>query len=86
MSKKSGRNSRVVWPGFSYKARTRHIAHVGRNDPCPCGSGHKYKECHEQAGKAFLEKIARREELARWRESRAPWYVRLFGALRGLRH
>jgi hypothetical protein len=21
---------------------------VGRNDPCPCGSGHKYKKCHGQ--------------------------------------
>ncbi|MCL2888791.1 MAG: preprotein translocase subunit SecA [Eggerthellaceae bacterium] len=21
-------------------------AHVGRNDPCPCGSGMKYKKCH----------------------------------------
>ena len=20
--------------------------HVGRNDPCPCGSGLKYKNCH----------------------------------------
>ena len=20
--------------------------HVGRNDPCPCGSGKKYKQCH----------------------------------------
>ncbi|MEJ2502615.1 MAG: SEC-C metal-binding domain-containing protein [Gemmatimonadota bacterium] len=19
---------------------------VGRNDPCPCGSGKKYKKCH----------------------------------------
>ncbi|MBO7306023.1 MAG: SEC-C domain-containing protein [Bacteroidales bacterium] len=19
---------------------------VGRNDPCPCGSGKKYKNCH----------------------------------------
>jgi len=19
---------------------------VGRNDPCPCGSGEKYKKCH----------------------------------------
>ncbi|HHW4672037.1 MAG TPA: SEC-C metal-binding domain-containing protein, partial [Xylella fastidiosa subsp. multiplex] len=19
---------------------------VGRNDPCPCGSGKKYKHCH----------------------------------------
>lgn len=21
-------------------------SHVGRNDPCPCGSGKKYKKCH----------------------------------------
>jgi preprotein translocase subunit SecA len=20
--------------------------HVGRNDPCPCGSGKKFKKCH----------------------------------------
>jgi preprotein translocase subunit SecA len=23
---------------------------VGRNDPCPCGSGKKYKHCHGKAG------------------------------------
>jgi len=22
------------------------FAGVGRNDPCPCGSGKKYKKCH----------------------------------------
>jgi preprotein translocase subunit SecA len=22
------------------------IEKVGRNDPCPCGSGKKYKNCH----------------------------------------
>jgi len=22
------------------------MAKVGRNDPCPCGSGKKYKQCH----------------------------------------
>jgi preprotein translocase subunit SecA len=22
---------------------------IGRNDPCPCGSGRKYKHCHGQA-------------------------------------
>ena len=26
-------------PNFSNKK-------VGRNDPCPCGSGKKYKNCH----------------------------------------
>jgi preprotein translocase subunit SecA len=23
---------------------------VGRNDPCPCGSGKKFKQCHGQLG------------------------------------
>jgi tetratricopeptide (TPR) repeat protein len=26
------------------------VAKIGRNDPCPCGSGKKYKQCCEQAG------------------------------------
>ncbi|MFZ5722367.1 MAG: preprotein translocase subunit SecA [Pseudomonadota bacterium] len=26
--------------------REREFAKVGRNDPCPCGSGKKYKQCH----------------------------------------
>jgi len=25
--------------------RPRRVAKVGRNDPCPCGSGKKYKKC-----------------------------------------
>ena len=24
----------------------REAPKVGRNDPCPCGSGKKYKKCH----------------------------------------
>jgi preprotein translocase subunit SecA len=28
------------------KPYTREGAKVGRNDPCPCGSGKKYKACH----------------------------------------
>ncbi len=27
---------------------TRDMPKVGRNDPCPCGSGKKYKHCHGQ--------------------------------------
>jgi uncharacterized protein len=26
--------------------RARQFANVGRNDPCPCGSGRKFKHCH----------------------------------------
>jgi preprotein translocase subunit SecA len=28
----------------------RGSAKVGRNDPCPCGSGKKYKKCHGANG------------------------------------
>ena len=24
----------------------RESKKIGRNDPCPCGSGKKYKKCH----------------------------------------
>jgi preprotein translocase subunit SecA len=27
-------------------ARMAEVPRVGRNDPCPCGSGKKYKLCH----------------------------------------
>jgi preprotein translocase subunit SecA len=30
----------------------RHGERVGRNDPCPCGSGKKYKNCHMRQGVA----------------------------------
>jgi len=28
----------------------RQTPKVGRNDPCPCGSGKKYKKCHGEGG------------------------------------
>jgi preprotein translocase subunit SecA len=28
------------------QVQTVHSEKVGRNDPCPCGSGQKYKRCH----------------------------------------
>jgi len=30
----------------SAQKRPVHVKKVGRNDPCPCGSGKKYKNCH----------------------------------------
>lgn len=30
----------------SAKKRPANVKKVGRNDPCPCGSGKKYKNCH----------------------------------------
>jgi hypothetical protein len=34
-------------PGERVGPIVRETAKVGRNDPCPCGSGKKYKKCHE---------------------------------------
>lgn len=39
---------RIGTKGYRHKAETKpYIAppKVGRNDPCPCGSGKKYKKC-----------------------------------------
>jgi hypothetical protein len=33
-------------PGERIGPVVRDAAKVGRNDPCPCGSGQKYKKCH----------------------------------------
>jgi hypothetical protein len=34
------------------QAPRQNAPHVGRNDPCPCGSGKKYKKCHGAGGLA----------------------------------
>jgi uncharacterized protein len=38
---------RMYWVDFAPKTETRRVeATPGRNDPCPCGSGKKFKKCH----------------------------------------
>jgi len=38
---------RVFWVDRAPKPETRRVeALPGRNDPCPCGSGKKFKKCH----------------------------------------
>jgi uncharacterized protein len=38
---------RLFWVDFAPKPATRRVLPTpGRNDPCPCGSGKKYKKCH----------------------------------------
>jgi hypothetical protein len=29
------------------------VPRVGRNEPCPCGSGKKYKHCHEARADSY---------------------------------
>lgn len=35
---------------FAVRTVQRSCTKVGRNDPCPCGSGRKFKQCHGAAG------------------------------------
>jgi uncharacterized protein len=38
---------RLFWVDFAPRTGTRRVeAAPGRNDPCPCGSGKKFKKCH----------------------------------------
>ena len=41
---RENRPDQAALPGAKANGRK-----VGRNDPCPCGSGHKYKRCHGTA-------------------------------------
>jgi hypothetical protein len=77
------RHGKVVWPGYT-EITPRHVIQVGRNDACPCGSGKKYKQCHEREGSVYLEKLAAEVDRERLRERReemkrqgVPWYKRL---------
>ena len=82
MVKKGRSLSKVVWPSSSGAPLPRQVAKVGRNDPCPCGSGKKYKDCHQRDGEAFLIKLARRkakeERKQALRERGVPWWKRPF--------
>ena len=37
--------SQELTSGRNYRVGVVPTAKVGRNDPCPCGSGRKYKKC-----------------------------------------
>ena len=76
-NKLSNRKSVVTAP--------RHTIKVERNEPCPCGSGKKYKSCHYAEGEAYLAKLAREADEQLLKEKRAelkaqgvPWYKRIF--------
>lgn len=46
----SGRGGRRAAPQEQKKAEPVRVEKkIGRNDPCPCGSGKKYKQCHGKA-------------------------------------
>src|SRR3712207_7812363 len=59
--------------------RSKTEQKVGRNDPCPCGSGKKYKKCHGRAdgGVPSTAVVARSEEHTSELQSRQYLVCRL---------
>ncbi len=49
----------------------RSVMQIGRNDPCPCGSGEKYKNCCIKKGDVFLRKMAAKLEKQEKKERKA---------------
>jgi hypothetical protein len=52
------------------------VATIGRNDPCPCHSGKKYKKCClaiDEARDAEQRKAAQRPALPDFAKALAPW-------------
>ena len=37
---------RQIFPAKDFVTLTEEQMRAGRNDPCPCGSGLKFKRCH----------------------------------------
>jgi preprotein translocase subunit SecA len=51
IAERAGRSEEREASGGAPKKRPiKAVATVGRNEPCPCGSGKKYKQCHGKKG------------------------------------
>ncbi len=71
MARRSIRYSNSLQTRKSVVTAPRAVPKIGRNDVCPCGSGKKYKDCHQSGGDEWLRKIAKQDEKARLKEYHA---------------
>ncbi|MGD0836154.1 MAG: SEC-C metal-binding domain-containing protein [Polyangia bacterium] len=54
MTADKAREDSSASPGEEEQQSRARLSATGRNDPCPCGSGRKYKKCHLVADEAAL--------------------------------
>lgn len=85
MARKTRRLSNQLPKRKSVVTAPRHTVKIGRNEPCPCGGGKKYKDCHQREGQAFLDRLAKEEDEQLRKQRRlalkdqgVPWFKRLF--------
>ncbi|MDE6619028.1 MAG: DUF1186 domain-containing protein [Lachnospiraceae bacterium] len=57
------------------KTEQRRNVKIGRNDPCPCGSGKKYKQCCLNKPKSEEEGMESAEEQKKWLREYPPMEV-----------
>jgi hypothetical protein len=50
LEKDNERRARELRATIELQTKIRANPKIGRNDPCPCGSGKKYKHCHGKPG------------------------------------
>ena len=79
MARRTMRLSNVVAGRKSVVTLPRAVLKVGRNEPCVCGSGVKFKDCCGPKGPAHLEKLQRKRYKEQLKERGVPWYLRLLG-------
>ena len=46
----------ALWGRLFHRRPPAGAASLGRNDPCWCGSGMKYKRCHYESDKEYLSR------------------------------
>jgi uncharacterized protein len=49
LAQRRRQSATVTGPGVVRRQPVRNPDRVGRNQPCPCGSGKKFKQCHGAA-------------------------------------
>lgn len=76
MARQNRRLSNQLATRKSVVTAPRSVIKVGRNEPCPCGSGDKYKDCCVTKGEAHLQKLERERFKAQLKEQGVPWYRR----------
>ena len=74
--KRGRRLSNAISTRKSVVTAPRRFSKVQRNEPCPCGSGRKYKDCCFNKGEAFLRKLERQRYKEQQKADGTPWYVR----------
>ena len=79
MARREMRLSNVLASRKSVVTLPRETLKVGRNAPCPCGSGDKYKDCCASKGTVYLEKLERKRFKESLKEKGVPWYWRILG-------